>query len=179
MLFSLRNSDWPKKSGHFPKMGVKTSCHQLCWPSYLRVLFTNSTPFPLNTPGGHRSISYIINIEYENNSFDKITTSKINFNWTEIFDGSIPFKSVITRAEIIMSIWGISYRQAGPNHLWIDKHVVFGRPILIYDSLEKYLWNRPRTFLYALAKHLTKKMEGGDISALWRRISHNAKMTRW
>ena len=120
-----------------------------------------------------------INIKDENISFDKITTSKINFNWTEIFDGSIPFKSVITRAEIIMSIWAISYRQAGPNHLWIDKHVVFGRPILIYDSLEKYLWNRPRTFLYALAKHLTKIMEGGDISALWRQVSHNAKMTRW
>lgn len=45
-----------------------------------------------------------INIKYENNSFDKITTSKINFNLFEIFDGSIPFKSLITRAEAIVSI---------------------------------------------------------------------------
>ena len=45
-----------------------------------------------------------INIKDENNSFDKITTSKVNFNSLEIFDGSIPFKSVITRADAIVSI---------------------------------------------------------------------------
>jgi hypothetical protein len=45
-----------------------------------------------------------MNIKYENNSFDKITTSKIDFDLSEIFDGSIPFKSLINRAEAIVSI---------------------------------------------------------------------------